>query len=259
MSPAPIAVSRSGRTGVVELARPEKFNCLSTATLRALQAALAGFESDPEVRALLIRSQGPHFCTGAELDEVQALRGDAGALRAFIALGHDVLNALEDSRLPVVVAVQGLCLAGGLELMMACDVAFAARSARFGDQHARFGLVPGWGGSQRLPRLVGERRALDLFLDARWIAAERAEAIGLVSQVVDDDALADASLAYCTGLAARSAPGLALVKRLARTAGRAAQREGLAIEIDAAVAALMSPDVAEGLAAFRARRPPAFG
>ena len=165
---------------------------------------------------MLIRAQGKNFCTGAELGEVRSVRGDHAALSHFIDNGHAVLSALEESRLPVVAAVQGLCLAGGLETMMACDVVFAARGARFGDQHGQFGLVPGWGGTQRLPRIAGLRRAMDLFLSVRWIEAEQAEQWGLVNYVVDDEALQAEALAFCAKLATRSAPGVSLMKRLAR-------------------------------------------
>ena len=105
------------------------------------------------MRSVLLRAQGKQFCTGADLEDVREC-ASRSELAEFMTLGHEVLRRLEASPLPVVAACQGLCLAGGLELMLACDVVFAARDARFGDQHAQFGLVPGWGGTQRLPRLM---------------------------------------------------------------------------------------------------------
>ncbi len=221
-------------------------------------SALRRFEADRAVRAVLIRAQGKNFCTGAELGEVKRLRTSPIALSHFIEHGHAVLCALEASRLPVVAAVQGLCLAGGMELMLACDIVFAARGARFGDQHGQFGLVPGWGGSQRLPRIVGLRRALDLFLGVRWIEAERAEQWGLVNYVADDDRLQDEAMAFCRTLAERSASGLALMKRLARSGLDLTLAEGLQLERTHVVSALGTADVTEGLAAFEARRRPAF-
>src|SRR3546814_12056265 len=112
---------------------------------------------------------------------------DRKRLESFIRNGHETLKLIEQSPLPAVCAVQGLCLAGGLELFLSCDVAFAARSAKFGDQHSRYGLVPGWGGSQRLPRTIGSRRALDLCLSARWIDAAQAESWGLVNYVRSEE------------------------------------------------------------------------
>jgi enoyl-CoA hydratase len=258
-APEPVAVSVDGGVGIVELARPEKFNCLAMAVHRAIGAALDRFEApDGGVRVVLLRSQGKHFCTGADLDEVLALRERPDELQAFISLGHRVLRRMESSALPVVVACQGLALAGGLELMLAADVAFAAKDARFGDQHAQFGLVPGWGGSQRLPRVVGPRRAMDLFYSARWIDADTALAWGLVNHVCEPEKLAEESLAYCRTIASRSRTGLAAMKRLARDGLELAPAEGLALEERDAVAALLQPDVTEGLDAFRNRRAPRF-
>jgi enoyl-CoA hydratase len=254
----PILAFTEGAVGIIELARPRVFNCLSIRVFDLIRDALRRFEADPALRAVLIRAQGKNFCTGAELGEVKALRPDHAGLTHFIDNGHAVLSALEESRLPVVAAVQGLCLAGGLELMLACDLVFAARDARFGDQHGQFGLVPGWGGSQRLPRVVGLRRAMDLFLSVRWIMAEQAELWGLVNYVVDEESLHADSLAFCEKLALRSGPGLALMKRLARSGLDGSLSAGLRLEARAAVPALGSPDVTEGLAAFEGKRVPVF-
>lgn len=253
-----VVVSTEDRVGVIELNRPDKFNSLSTALLDGIDRALDAFERSPEVRAVLVRAAGKHFCTGADLDEVTAHRRSRDAVAAFIGRGHAVFSRLGASPLPVVAAVQGLCLAGGLELALSCDVVFAARSARFGDQHARFGLVPGWGGSQRLARRVGLGRALDLMFSARWVGAEEARDWGLVNHVEDDDGLAEAALAYCHELAAKSAPGLALMKRLAREGLDQDLAAGLRLEEGAVVDALLGADAEEGLSAFRERREPKF-
>jgi enoyl-CoA hydratase len=256
---APLDVSRAGPVGILELARPEKFNSLSIAVTESLQVALDAFEAPGSgIRAVLVRAQGKNFCTGADLDEVLGLRGDADEVRRFIGPAHRALRRLEASPLPVVAACQGLALAGGLELMMACDVVFAAADARFGDQHAQYGLLPGFGGSQRLPRIVGVRRALDLFFSARWIDAETALRWGLVNHVVPPDALADAALDYCHMLATRSRPGLAMMKRLARAGLEGSLDAGLALEEGEVVDGLLHDDASEGLAAFRGRRAPRF-
>ena len=256
---SPLVVSREGAVGIIELARPEKFNCLSMSVHAAIEAAIDGFEQPGSgVRAILIRAQGKHFCTGADLDEVKLLRADPAKLKQFISYGHSVLKRLERSDLPVVTACQGLTLAGGSELMLACDIIFAARDARFGDQHAQFGLIPGWGGSQRIPRIVGLRRGLDLFFSARWIDADTAEKWGLVNYVVEPDQLGEAALAYCTKLATRSRIGMATMKRLARQGMEGSSEVGLKLEEDLASAALLDDDVSEGLAAFEARRTPVF-
>jgi enoyl-CoA hydratase len=173
-------------------------------------------------------------------------------------VGYRALEALEASPLPVVMAVHGLCLAGGLELMLAADVVIAAGNARFGDQHAQFGLVPGWGGSQRLPRLIGQRRAFDLFFTAKRIDAATALAWGLVNEVCEKEQLRERAIAYGQALAKRSRHGLATMKRLAREGAELTLAEGLQLERKLAAQALMHPDVSEGLEAFQARREPRF-
>ncbi len=256
---SPLVVSREGAVGIIELARPEKFNCLSMSVHAGIEEAVDAFEqADSGVRAILIRAQGKHFCTGADLDEVKALRADPARLQHFISYGHGVLKRLERSDLPVVAACQGLTLAGGSELMLACDVIFAAQDARFGDQHAQFGLIPGWGGSQRIPRIVGLRRGLDLFFSARWIDADTALQWGLVNYVVAPEALGEAALEYCAKLATRSRIGMATMKRLARQGMEGSSEHGLKLEENLASAALLDDDVNEGLAAFEARRVPVF-
>ncbi len=254
----PVLVEQDGAVGIIRLNRPDKFNCLSTDVMRRIGAAFDRFESDPSVRVVLIASEGKQFCTGADLDEVQGLRADSAKLAEFIANGHATLCRLEASPLPVVAAVQGLALAGGLELMMACDIAFAAASARFGDQHAQFGLIPGFGGSQRLPRLIGMRRAMDLFFSAVWIDANTAKEWGLVNRVAADEALCSDALAYCRTLTERSRSGLATMKRLARDGIDRPLAEGLRLEQELAPEALMAPDVTEGLDAFKAHRKPNY-
>jgi enoyl-CoA hydratase/carnithine racemase len=252
-----LAVGRHGATAVLELARPDKFNCLNGALHAAIETALTAAEADPACRALLIVAQGKHFCTGADLAEVQALRA-AGRFDEFIAHGHRVLCRLEASPLPVVIAVQGLCLAGGIELALAGDVILAAAGAKFGDQHAQYGLVPGWGGSQRLPRRVGLTRALDLMFSARWLDAGEARDWGLVAQVIPDAELRTQALAYCEQLATRSRPGLAVMKRLAREGADLPLADALKLEQRLALEVMTGPDVDEGLAAFGERRPPRF-
>lgn len=255
---APVRTEIRDGIGFMELNRPHKFNCLSSAVMAGLDEALTSFESGRGVRAILLQARGKNFCTGADLDEVLYARKDRGRLEEFIASGHRILRRLEVSRLPVVAAVNGLCLAGGLELMMACDVVFAGQSAQVGCQHARYGLVPGWGGTQRIARIVGLRRALDLMFSGRWLKAGEAHAWGLLNHVVDDGALIERAQAYCANLAKKSPDGLTAMKRLCRDGLDRSLPEGLDLEQAAVVDALMGGNVSEGLAAFQERREPLF-
>lgn len=253
-----VRIWTEGPVGIMELNRPQVFNCLALSVMEALNAGMRRFEDGEQVRAVLIRSTGKHFCTGADLDEVLEARASRASLESFLSAGHEALMALERSRLPVVAAVHGLCLAGGLELSMACDVVFAASSARFGDQHSRYGLIPGWGGTQRLPRLVGLRRALHLMYSAEWLDAAAAREWGLVNLVVDDAALADRAMAYAQALATRNPESVAAMKSLARSGLDEALSDGLAHEASCVVDVLRSENVSEGLTAFHARREPRF-
>lgn len=253
-----VRIWTEGPVGIMELNRPQVFNCLALSVMEALNAGMRRFEDGEQVRAVLIRSTGKHFCTGADLDEVKGKRSDLDALKHFISYGHGVLRSMENSTLPVVVAVQGLALAGGLELMMAADVAFAGETAKLGCQHAQFGLIPGWGGTQRLPRLVGERRALDLMFSARWISAQDAQQWGLVNYVVPDAELHAKAMDYCQTLATRNTNGIAMMKRLTVHGLSGNLDYGLALEAAEAPAALMSDNVTEGLNAFQEKRQPNF-
>ncbi len=253
---AVLADIRDG-VGVMTLNRPEKYNCISTALLDGMEAAMDRFESDPAVRAVLVRAEGKAFCTGADLSEVLERR-TAETLAPYIAQIHQIMRRLEASALPVIAAVQGLCLAGGIELMLACDIVFAGRAARIGDQHAQYGLVPGGGGSQRLPRLVGLRRALDLMFTARWLEPEEALEWGLVNYIAEDEALDERAMTYCRELAQKSRAGLAYMKQISRQGLDGPLDAGLRLEENAAVIALLGADATEGLNAFQARRPPNF-
>ena len=253
-----VLYTSSEHVAVATLNRPARFNCISSGLLAGLQSCLDEAENDPAVRVLLLRADGQHFCTGADLDEVRERSTSADDLDAFMALGHAVMQCLETSRLPVVAAVNGYCLAGGLELALCADVVLLADNGRMGCQHARYGLVPGWGGTQRLPRLVGLRRALDLMYSARWLSADEALAWGLANQIVAAEELAQQSLEYSTRLARGNPEALAAMKRLAREGLEVSLSEGLEMEKQIAVPVLRSDNVAEGLAAFRERREPVF-
>ncbi|MEM7255139.1 MAG: enoyl-CoA hydratase/isomerase family protein [Pseudomonadota bacterium] len=247
-----------GQVGVLTLNRPEKFNCISSDILAGFEAALDALAASGNLRVVVIEANGAQFCTGADLLEVKEARKTPATLKRFIDRGHSVLSRLERQPRPVIGVVQGLALAGGLEIILSCDVVFAARGARIGDQHAQFGLVPGFGGTQRLPRKVGERRALDLMFSARWLSADEAEAWGLVNYVVSDDTLRADAMAYAQDLAAKSPDGLAAMKRLTQRGLDGGVDAGLRMEADAMVDILRTANVSEGLDAFEARRPPAF-
>lgn len=244
--------------GIVTLNRPETFNALSSEMISGIGESLRGFEANKQVRVMLIEARGDHFCTGANLKEAKEKRANHESWLEFITNGLKVFRSLEESPLPIVAAVQGLCLAGGLELILSCDVIFAGQSTKIGDQHAQFGLLPGWGGSQRLPRIVGIRRALDLLYSARWLKADEALGMGLVNYVVEDDQLGKEVFEYCKAIVERCPRGLTIMKRLSRDGMELMMAEGLKLERDKVMEYMLSEDADEGLAAFEDRRKPHF-
>jgi len=250
--------SSEGAVGVIELARPEKYNAVSPEMAQGLLAAIDAFEADRGIRAILIRAQGRNFCTGADLVVMDSHESRAEGSRNASLFGIDLLGRFETSPLPIVAAIQGLCLAAGLEIMMACDIVFAAETARIGDQHARYGLFPGWGGTQRLPRLVGLRRGLDLLFTAKWLDTLTAREWGLVNYVTPDDRLWDEAMTYCTMFAKRNPEAIAGMKRLARSGLEGSLRDGLMAETDFIAEHVETANVREGLRAFAERREPRF-
>jgi len=255
-----VLVREENNVGLIIINRPEKFNCLSRAVHQELQNALREHQGNANVRAILLCSEGQHFCTGADLSEVKEKIdiNDEPALSEFIKLGHKTSRDFEQSSLPIIVAVQGFCLAGGLEISLGCDLLFAADDAVFGDQHANYGLVPGWGGSQRLPRAIGFRRSLDLMFSGRRLKAKEAMEWGMVNYIVPASELRDQAQAYCEQLASKSAEGLSVMKKLAYSGVDLPLDDGLELEVSEAVSALQNEDVKEGLAAFAGRRKAVF-
>jgi len=249
-----------GFVGLIIINRADKFNCLSIEVHQGLQNALKAHQENPAIRAILLCSEGKHFCTGADLDEVKLTvsSNENDALRNFVELGHRTCTSFEQTSLPVVAAVQGFCLAGGLEISLACDILFAADDAVFGDQHANYGLIPGWGGSQRLPRTIGFRRALDLMMSGRRLNAQQAHDWGMVNYLIPSNKLRLKALEYCQLLASKSANGIGIMKNLAYTGMDLPLENALKLEANEAIKGLKSDDVKEGLAAFSERREPVF-
>lgn len=251
--PGPLRLHVAGGVAEITLAMPKRMNSLGSDALHGLMRLLDELAQDRTIGCVLIAGEGKHFCTGAALDEVLPALQAPGAIEEFLATGCRCFNAIERLPLPVVAAVHGTCLAGGLELVLACDLVVAARSAKFGDQHANFGLVPGWDGGRRLVATVGTRRARELMYSGSGIDSAQAQDWGLVNWVADDDDLMPRAREICRQLAGRSRTGLATMKALS---AQAPADSAAAIEL--AAAALRSTDAAEGIRAFLERRPPVF-
>lgn len=240
------------------LARPDKLNPLDWSTIRELRRAVAEIENR-KILAVIVTGEGRSFSAGGDLEGYIELYRKPDQFAEFLDDFFRLLTAMEESGTIFVAAVNGACVAGGLELLLACDVAIAADTARIGDGHLNFGQLPGAGGSQRLTRAVGLLRAKHLMLTGKLLTASEAERIGLVNEVVPAAELDAAALKFVAGLLEKSGVGVRGAKHLANLAMTTPLDEGLRQEIAFVHRyATTTPDATEGLIAFKEKRKPAF-
>jgi enoyl-CoA hydratase len=252
-----VSTERRDAVALVTIDNPP-MNALSAALLDELEAEIDALDADADVRAIVLRGGGERaFVAGADIKEFPALRESAsegGSARGIQRLGH----RMDGCDTPFVAAIHGYCLGGGLELAMCCDVRVCADDATLGQPEIQLGLIPGGGGTQRLPRLVGHGRAMFLNLTGDFIDAGTAYAWGLVERVVPTAELEEVALALAGRIASRSPHAVAVLRELARTTRDLPLGEGLRREADGFVRCLRSEDGAEGVAAFIEKRPPVF-
>ena len=239
----------------IRLERPERMNALGVATVAALKQAVADAAAK-HARVLLIRGSGRAFCAGADLKERKGM--DLAARMAHNAGINDAINAIAGARCVTIAVLNGLALGGGLEMALACDLRIAAAGISIGLTESRVGAFPGAGGTQRLPRLIGASRALQMMFSGEPVTSEYALSIGLVNEVVAPDELTARAHAFAKLLASRSAPAMAAIKRLVYEGMELPLADALRLERAALPEILGSADYAEGLAAFEERRSPRF-
>jgi enoyl-CoA hydratase len=249
-----VRFERDGAVAHLILDRPGQLNAISPELLQDLDRACLTIERDAGVRAVVLTGAGRAFCAGADLRVVQELAPDPDRWRAFMDLWHRVFDRIERLPVPVIAGVHGLALAGGLELTMVCDLVVADEEARLGDQHANFALVAGGGGSQRLPRLIGARRAKELMLLGGWVDARQALAWGLVNRVAAAGTVVDAAQALARELAEKSAAASRVAKALIDRGLDVGLRTGLELEKRMVAEHMQGDDAQAGLRAFAERR-----
>jgi enoyl-CoA hydratase len=245
-----VDVARSGAVAVVTIDRPDALNALDVPTLTELRDRLAELAQDDTVRALVLTGAGDKaFVAGADIKYMSGL--DPDGAKAWGALGHEAGLLLETMPKSTIAAINGFALGGGCELALACDLRYAASRAKLGQPEINLGIVPGWGGTQRLARVCGIGVAKDLIFSGRTVDADEALRIGLVNAVADP--VLDRALETANALAAKSPVALALAKRLVNLAPAA-----LDAEADAFGQLFSSEDAKEGLTAFVEKREPRF-
>jgi enoyl-CoA hydratase len=235
----------------------EKLNALNSQVIEELFAAMEEVAGDPEAKVVVLTGAGDKaFVAGADIGELQSL--DNRSFGRLGRRGQDLMNQIEDLSKPVIAAVNGYALGGGCELAMACTLRIASSNALLGLPEVKLGLLPGYGGTQRLTRLVGSGRALHMMLTGDPINAEQASMIGLVNQVVEPEALEE-TVAKLAGKLAESAP-LAMrgIMRAVNEGAGLSRDEGLEIEVIEFVKVLSSEDMVEGTTAFLEKRKPRF-
>ena len=250
-----ITTEQKGRVGLIALNRPKQLNALSPELMQELGAALQAYDANEGIGAIVITGNEKAFAAGADI----AAMKDYSYMDAFMAdyITRD-WEHIRRIRKPVIAAVAGYALGGGNELAMMCDIVIAADNARFGQPEVNLGVMPGAGGTQRLPRAVGKAKAMDLCLTARMMDAQEAERAGLVSRVVPLEKLMDEALAVAEKIASCSLPVVMMIKESINRAYESTLAEGVLFERRLFHSQFALADQKEGMAAFLEKRKPTF-
>ena len=243
------------RSGWITLNRPKQLNALNDRLMDELGAALAAFDADDGIGCIVITGSDKAFAAGADISAMK----DYGFMDVYSS-GYISRNweHIRSVRKPVIAAVAGFALGGGCELAMMCDIVIAAETAKFGQPEVKLGLLPGAGGTQRLPRAVGKAKAMDMVLTSRIMDAAEAERAGLVSRLVAADKLVDETLAVAATICGLSGPVTMMIKECVNRAFETGLSDGVHFERRLFHAAFASDDSKEGMDAFVAKRKPAF-
>ena len=250
-----ILVETRGRVGLATLNRPKALNALNDALMNELGDALAKFDADDGIGAIVITGSDRAFAAGADIGAMKDRGYRDVYMGEFVTRNWERMKSV---RKPVIAAVAGYALGGGCELAMMCDIVFAAEGARFGQPEIKLGIIPGAGGTQRLPRAVGKAKAMDLVLTGRMMDAAEAERAGLVSRVVPADKLIEEALAAAAQIAEFSLPSVMMAKESVNRAFESPLAEGMLFERRLFHALFATEDQKEGMAAFVEKRKPKF-
>ena len=255
MSYENILVETRGRVGLITLNRPKALNALNDALMDELGDALAQFDADENIGCIVLTGSDKAFAAGADIGAMKDWSYMDVYKSGYITRNWERIRSV---RKPVIAAVAGFALGGGCELSMMCDFIIAAETAKFGQPEIKLGIIPGAGGTQRLPRAVGKAKAMDMVLTARMMDAAEAERAGLVSRVVPLDKLLDEALAAANQICEYSLPVVMAAKESVNRAYESTLNEGILFERRAFHSLFASEDQKEGMAAFVEKRKPKF-
>jgi enoyl-CoA hydratase/carnithine racemase len=254
-----IKLEKENAVATIRLNRPNALNALSPELLEEFSAAVADVAGDEAVKALVVRGEGRAFCAGADLLFFDSTFNDLARLQPYIARLNECFLLLEELPVPTIAVVHGFALAGGLEMVLACDLAIVAEDARLGDQHINFGLMPGGGSTQRLPRRLGMQRALDLLVTGRWLSGKEAADWGLALRAAPAAELDTALEELLAGIRGKSRPALGWIKAITQRGKDLPLRDGIALESSAFIQYFAtSSHPREGIQAFKEKRQPEF-
>lgn len=255
MNDALVLTETRGRVGVITLHRPQQLNALNDALMDQLSAALLAFDAEDDVGAIVLTGSTKAFAAGADIAAMADWSFMDVYRGAFITRNWETIRQV---RKPVLAAVAGFAMGGGCELALACDIIVAAESARFALPEIKLAMLPGAGGTQRLPRAIGKAKAMDMCLSGRMLDAQEADRYGLVSRVVPDAELLDRTLTLAAQIAGFSLPALMAIKASVNRAWESPLTEGILFERHALYERFASADAHEGMHAFLDKRAPAF-
>ena len=247
-----VDLEQRGSIGILTMNRPEALNALNDQVLRDLDAALDAVEANDEILVVILTGAGRSFVAGADIGQMK----DFTSVQAkkFGAYGNSVFLKLENFPKPVIAAVNGFALGGGCELAMSCDIRLASEKAKFGQPEVGLGITPGFGGTQRLPRIVGVSKAMELILTAKTIKADEAKAIGLVNEVYAPEALMDAALEMARSFTKNAPIAVKYAKACIDRGMQMDLDDGIALENELFAMCFATEDQKEGMGAFLEKR-----
>lgn len=254
-TPETILLRTEGRVGIVTLNRPKALNALNKQLMDELCSALQAFDADPEIGCMVITGSEKAFAAGADISEMAPFSFADVYGQDYITRNWETIRSV---RKPVIAAVSGFALGGGCELAMLCDFIIAADNAKFGQPEIKLGIIPGTGGTQRLPRAIGKAKAMDLVLTGRMMDALEAERAGLVSRVVPLDKLMDETMGAALTVAALGLPSVMAAKEAVNRAFEGSLADGVMFERRLFHAMFATEDQKEGMDAFLNKRPAVF-